>query len=177
MKNRSLNMLKMFCLSSSSKTQTLPTCKPMDVYALKESSNITSIRLINRVMEEVCAAMPSLRAFKTNITQCDQWSQGWEYSFHHHHSCGGVAGRRSHLLSDWKFQDAVEKAVYQICVKVLNLCSLAGVLESRLIISPLSYPSSPFFLSLPLCFPVSFGASLPLCMWKNSWKPPESFPT
>lgn len=51
------------------------------VDTLRETSNITSIRLINRVVE-VCAALPeSLRAFAGNCTQCDQWSEECEYSF------------------------------------------------------------------------------------------------
>ena len=52
------------------------------VDALKERSNITSIRLISRVVAEVCAALQQpLREFAKNRTLCDQWSEEGEYSF------------------------------------------------------------------------------------------------
>jgi len=50
--------------------------------AQRKNSNITSIRLFNRVVEEVCASLPQpLRTFAENRTLCDQWSEGCEYSF------------------------------------------------------------------------------------------------
>ena len=49
---------------------------------LRNSSNITSIRLINKVVEEVCAALPlHLRETAEDRTLCDQWSEECEYSF------------------------------------------------------------------------------------------------
>ncbi|XP_030205871.1 LOW QUALITY PROTEIN: metabotropic glutamate receptor 1-like [Gadus morhua] len=52
------------------------------VDALKERSNITSIRLISRVVAEVCAALQQpLREFAKNRTLFDQWSEEGEYSF------------------------------------------------------------------------------------------------
>ena len=52
------------------------------VDALTERSNITSIRLINRVVEEVCTAQQQpLREFAQNRSLCGQWSEEGEYSF------------------------------------------------------------------------------------------------
>lgn len=52
------------------------------VDTLRKNSKITSIRLINRLVEEICAALPqSLRAFAENHSLCDQWSEECEYGF------------------------------------------------------------------------------------------------
>jgi len=49
---------------------------------LRDRSNITSVRLIYRVVEEVCAA-PSInrREFTMNRALCVQWSDGLQYCF------------------------------------------------------------------------------------------------
>lgn len=49
---------------------------------LRERSNITSIRLINKVVEEVWSSLPPhLRLFAQDHTLCDQWIEECEYSF------------------------------------------------------------------------------------------------
>ena len=106
---------------------------------LRQRSNITSIRVINRVVEEVCAALPQpLRVFAQDHSVCDQWTEG-EYSFPSL-SVTPVVGEwqegGGQLLSLTtphlgKLQDAGKKAIYQICCKVLSLRSLAGMKESR----------------------------------------------
>ncbi|TKS66148.1 putative 149 kDa protein ORF 2 [Collichthys lucidus] len=110
------------------------------VDTLRERSNITSKRLISRVVEEVCAALtPSHRAFVKSTALCDQWSEGGEYSFPSLSITPAVGEWQEgggQLLSFStphldKFQDAGKKEVYQSCVKVLNLRSLAGTNESR----------------------------------------------
>ena len=48
----------------------------------RNNSNITSIRLINKVVEEVCADLPQhLRETAEDRPLCDQWSEEHEYSF------------------------------------------------------------------------------------------------
>ena len=50
--------------------------------ALRDSSNITSSRIINRVLEEVCAALPPLlRTFMEDRLNCEQWNEKVEYVF------------------------------------------------------------------------------------------------
>ena len=50
--------------------------------ALVRKSNIISIRLINKVMKEVCAALPqTLIAFTEVSGLCDRYRAGYEYSF------------------------------------------------------------------------------------------------
>ena len=54
----------------------------MSTDALARKSNITSIRLIKRVVKEVCAALPqTLRAFAEDVSLCDQWSKGCKYIY------------------------------------------------------------------------------------------------
>ncbi|KAL7390493.1 hypothetical protein ABVT39_022210 [Epinephelus coioides] len=49
------------------------------VEALMEKSNISSVRLINKVVEEVCAALPQpLRVFVENCALSDQWNDKCE---------------------------------------------------------------------------------------------------
>lgn len=46
---------------------------------LRQNANITSVRLINKVVEEVCAALPQpLRAFTEDRTLSDQWDDECE---------------------------------------------------------------------------------------------------
>ena len=54
----------------------------MTVDTLRMRSNITSVRLINKVVQEVCAALPqNLRVVAESRTLCDQWTEEGEYSF------------------------------------------------------------------------------------------------
>uniref|UniRef100_A0A4W6F6F5 Reverse transcriptase domain-containing protein n=1 Tax=Lates calcarifer TaxID=8187 RepID=A0A4W6F6F5_LATCA len=56
------------------------TAVPVNVR--RERSKITSIRLFNRVVAEVCEAFPPhLRPFVRDRTLCEQWNEGSEYSF------------------------------------------------------------------------------------------------
>ncbi|KAL7389733.1 hypothetical protein ABVT39_008789 [Epinephelus coioides] len=97
---------------------------------LRERANVTSARLIHRVVEEVLAALPPrLRAFARDESVCGQWVEGAEHSFPSL-SVGPAVGEwqegAGQLLSlktpnlD-KFQDAGRRAIYQLCVKVLNV--------------------------------------------------------
>uniref|UniRef100_A0A671WHQ0 Reverse transcriptase domain-containing protein n=1 Tax=Sparus aurata TaxID=8175 RepID=A0A671WHQ0_SPAAU len=110
------------------------------VDAPRDNSNITSSRIINRVLEEVCAELPPpLRTFVEDRVNCEQWSEESEYGFPsvsvtpalgEWQQGGGqlLSSKTPHLD---KFQDAGTKDLYQACVKVLNLSTLAGVRESR----------------------------------------------
>ncbi|KAJ3591405.1 hypothetical protein NHX12_009350 [Muraenolepis orangiensis] len=61
--------------------------KATSLEALRRRSNISSIRILDQVVKEVCAALPeSLRAFAEDADLCEQWvgSSGIEdgyYSF------------------------------------------------------------------------------------------------
>uniref|UniRef100_A0A8D3BRM1 Reverse transcriptase domain-containing protein n=1 Tax=Scophthalmus maximus TaxID=52904 RepID=A0A8D3BRM1_SCOMX len=110
------------------------------VNRLRETSNITSARLVHRVVEEVCAALPpTLRALAEDRTLCDQWSEGCEYRFPSLSITPAVGAWQEggnqllsfttpHLVT---FQEAGKKNLYQACVKTLTLNSLAGIEESR----------------------------------------------
>ncbi len=110
------------------------------VNTLRARTNITSIRLINRMVEEVHAALPqSLRTFAMNCALCDQWTENSEYSFPsllitpavgEWQEGGGQLLSFTTLHLD-KLKDVGKKTIYQACVKVLNLHSLAGLKESR----------------------------------------------
>lgn len=109
------------------------------VNRLRETSNITSARLVHRVVEEVCAALPpTLRALAEDRTLCDQWSEGCEYRFPSLSITPAVGEWQeggNQLLSFTTphldtFQDAGKKTLYQACVKTLTLNSLAGIEES-----------------------------------------------
>lgn len=108
--------------------------------ALMERSNISSVRLINRVVEEVCAALPQpLRVFVENSALSDQWDDECEYSLpslsitpavgEWQEGEGQLLSLQTPCLNS--FEVVGKKAVYEVCVKVLNLCSLAGLKESR----------------------------------------------
>ena len=74
--------LRLTTLSGNGALGHLMKMTATSVDALKERSNITSIRLISRVVEEVCAALQQpLREFAKKRTLCDQWSEEGEYSF------------------------------------------------------------------------------------------------
>ncbi|KAI3357926.1 hypothetical protein L3Q82_016316 [Scortum barcoo] len=97
-------------------------------------------QLINRVVEEVCAALPqSLRTFTTNRSLCDQWSEGGQFSFPSLAVTPAVGKWQEgggQLLSFTtprldKFRMWEKKEVYQVCIRVLNMRSLAGMKESR----------------------------------------------
>ncbi|KAK2897116.1 hypothetical protein Q8A73_013496 [Channa argus] len=107
---------------------------------LREATGIRSIRLLGQVMEEVLAALPkSLRVFVEQSALPDQWNDDCEYSFpsllilpaagEWQEGEGQILSFKIPQLST--FQGAGKKVIYQICVKVLNLCSLTGVKESR----------------------------------------------
>ena len=96
---------------------------------LRNSSNITSIRLINKVVEEVCAALPlHLRETAEDRTLCDQWSEECEYNFPSL-SGGQLLSFENPPLG--KFQAVGKKALFHISIKTLNVQSLAGMVESR----------------------------------------------
>uniref|UniRef100_A0A3Q3ERM5 Reverse transcriptase domain-containing protein n=1 Tax=Labrus bergylta TaxID=56723 RepID=A0A3Q3ERM5_9LABR len=108
--------------------------------ALKERTNITSSRVVERVVEEVFAALPVKLVTFLNIENlCEQWSEEGEYSFpslsvtpdvgEWQERGGGLLSFSTPVLG--KFQDAGKKALYQSCVKVLHLRGLSGVKESR----------------------------------------------
>lgn len=107
---------------------------------LRNKSNITSIRLIKKVVEEVCAALPQhLKETAEDRSLCDQWSEECEYSFPSlliTPAVGEWQEGEGQLLSFEtphldKFQAVGKKALYHISVKTLNVQSLAGMEESR----------------------------------------------
>ncbi|XP_075888844.1 uncharacterized protein LOC142892515 [Nelusetta ayraudi] len=100
----------------------------MDV--LREKSNINSIRLLQKVVDEVCASLPShLRIFAQNQTVCEQWTEEGEYSVTPAVGDGQEEGQllsfATSLLN--KFENVGRKAAYQISLKVLNQRSLEGL--------------------------------------------------
>ncbi|KAF1375259.1 hypothetical protein PFLUV_G00237720 [Perca fluviatilis] len=112
----------------------------ISVDVLRVRSNITSSRLIDRVVKEVCAALgPPQRTLVENRSLCEQWSDGWEYSFPSltiTPSVGEWQEEAGQLLSFstpqlGKFQDAGKKELYYTCIKVLNIRFLAELKESR----------------------------------------------
>ncbi|TDG95854.1 hypothetical protein EPR50_G00244570 [Perca flavescens] len=112
----------------------------ISVDVLRVRSNITSSRLIDRVVKEVCAALGShQQTLVENRSLCEQWSDGWEYSFPSltiTPSVGGWQEEAGQLLSFstpqlGKFQDAGKKELYYTCIKVLNIRFLAELKESR----------------------------------------------
>uniref|UniRef100_H3C2D2 BTB domain-containing protein n=1 Tax=Tetraodon nigroviridis TaxID=99883 RepID=H3C2D2_TETNG len=107
---------------------------------LRMKSNITSVRLFNRVVEEVSGALPqNLREFAGDAFLCAQWTEHGEYSFPSlliGPEMGGWQEGGNQLLSFTtphlgKFKDVKKKSIYQACMKVLNLQSLTGLKESR----------------------------------------------
>lgn len=114
------------------------TATSMDT--LRARSNITSIRLINRVVEEVCTALPpSLRTYAETHALHDQWTEEGEYSFPSlliTPAVGEWQEGEGKLLSFTTphlntFKDAGKKAIYHLCVKVRSIKSLVGLRESR----------------------------------------------
>lgn len=106
---------------------------------LRERIKITSTRLVNRVVAEVCEALPPpLSRFARDQMLCEQWSDGSEYSFPTllvSPAVGDWQERADRLLSFTTphldtFKDAGKKELYLICVKVLHLRTLLEVRES-----------------------------------------------
>lgn len=137
---QSASLRSNFCEVGCTKLGHLMKMTATSVNSLRARSSISSARLIHRVVEEVCAALPTpLRALAVDRTQCDQWSEGSEYGF--------PSLTISPVLGEWEeeggglltfttpqldtFKAAGKKAVYQACVKSLNLNSLSEVRESR----------------------------------------------
>uniref|UniRef100_H3BW47 Reverse transcriptase domain-containing protein n=1 Tax=Tetraodon nigroviridis TaxID=99883 RepID=H3BW47_TETNG len=97
---------------------------------LRMRSNITSARLFNRVVEEVSGALPqNLRQFAGDAFLWAQWADHGEYSFPSLLISPQLLSFTTPHLG--KFKDLKKKSIYQACVKVLDLQSLAGLKESR----------------------------------------------
>ncbi|KAJ3614016.1 hypothetical protein NHX12_017593, partial [Muraenolepis orangiensis] len=118
----------------------LMKAKATSLEALRRRSNTSSIRILDQVVKEVCAALPeSLRAFAEDADLCEQWIEDSDYSFPSlevtpavgdwHEGAGQLLTLRTPHLGT--FQACGKKETYNLCVKVLNLRSLAGVKESR----------------------------------------------
>ncbi|KAJ3581933.1 hypothetical protein NHX12_016070 [Muraenolepis orangiensis] len=118
----------------------LMKAKATSLEALRRRSNTSSIRILDQVVKEVCAALPeSLRAFAEDADLCEQWIEDGDYSFPSlevtpavgdwHEGAGQLLTLRTPHLGT--FQACGKKETYNLCVKVLNLRSLAGVRESR----------------------------------------------
>ncbi|KAJ3612006.1 hypothetical protein NHX12_020285 [Muraenolepis orangiensis] len=118
----------------------LMKAKATSLEALRRRSNTSSIRILDQVVKEVCAALPeSLRAFAEDADLCEQWIEDGDYSFPSlevtpavgdwHEGAGQLLTLRTPHLGT--FQACGKKETYNLCVKVLNLRSLAGVKESR----------------------------------------------
>ncbi|KAJ3611229.1 hypothetical protein NHX12_021245, partial [Muraenolepis orangiensis] len=118
----------------------LMKAKATSLEALRRRSNTSSIRILDQVVKEVCAALPeSLRAFAEDADLCEQWLEDGDYSFPSlevtpavgdwHEGAGQLLTLRTPHLGT--FQACGKKETYNLCVKVLNLRSLAGVRESR----------------------------------------------
>ncbi|KAJ3586247.1 hypothetical protein NHX12_012647 [Muraenolepis orangiensis] len=118
----------------------LMKAKATSLEALRRRSNTSSIRILDQVVKEVCAALPeSLRAFAEDADLCEQWIEDGDYSFPSlevtpavgdwHEGAGQLLTLRTPHLGT--FQTCGKKETYNLCVKVLNLRSLAGVKESR----------------------------------------------
>ncbi|KAJ3599425.1 hypothetical protein NHX12_033388 [Muraenolepis orangiensis] len=118
----------------------LMKAKATSLETLRRRSNTSSIRILDQVVKEVCAALPeSLRAFAEDADLCEQWIEDGDYSFPSlevspavgdwHEGAGQLLTLRTPHLGT--FQACGKKETYNLCVKVLNLRSLAGVKESR----------------------------------------------
>ncbi|KAJ3590726.1 hypothetical protein NHX12_008675, partial [Muraenolepis orangiensis] len=118
----------------------LMKAKATSLEALRRRSNTSSIRILDQVVKEVCAALPeSLRAFAEDADLCEQWIEDGDYSFPSlevtpavgdwHEGAGQLLTLRTPHLGT--FQACGKKETYNLCVKVLNLRSLAGVRELR----------------------------------------------
>lgn len=85
-------------LKSETKLGHLMKIRTSSLDTLKKSSNITSIRLINREVREVGAALPQhLRDFTEDHSLFEQWNEESEHSFPSlcvTPAFGGVAGGR-----------------------------------------------------------------------------------
>ena len=112
----------------------------LSVEQLAERANIRSFRLLERLVEEVCASLPGpLREFAENRTLSDQWDEEFEYVFPPltvSPAVGEWQERGGSLLSFKTpelglFETLNKKAVYYSCVKVSHLSSLAGIRASR----------------------------------------------
>lgn len=85
--------------------------------ALRARSNITSVMLINRVVVEVCAALPqSLRIFAQSCTLCDQWAEEGKYSLPH---CWEF--RHVSVLSDVCVEQLSEFGTFYLLLFVFHL--------------------------------------------------------
>ncbi|KAJ3612977.1 hypothetical protein NHX12_019234 [Muraenolepis orangiensis] len=114
--------------------------KATSLEALRRRSNTSSIMILDQVVKEVCAALPeSPRAFAEDADLCEQWMEDGDYSFPSLQVTPAVRDWHEgagHLLTmrtphPGTFQACGKKETYHLCVKVLNLRSLAGVKESR----------------------------------------------
>lgn len=101
---------------------------------------IKSTRVLLRLVEEICVSLPAgLRAFAENRTLSDQWNDECEYVFPSlavSPAVGQWQPEENDLLSletseSTDFETLGKKDIYLLCVKVLNLRSLAGVKVSR----------------------------------------------
>ncbi|KAJ3590378.1 hypothetical protein NHX12_008329 [Muraenolepis orangiensis] len=103
----------------------LMKAKAKSLEALRRRSNTSSIRILDQVVKEVCAALPeSRRAFAEDADLCEQWIEDGDYSFPSlqvtpvvgdwHEGAGQLLTLRTPHLGT--FQACGKKETYNLCV-------------------------------------------------------------